>query len=156
MPVVTTLHTILSQPDADQLAVMNELTSLSQRLVVMSSHGAGILREVHGVPDAKIDFIPHGIPSIPFAPQGKDKLGLAGKNLLLTFGLLSPDKGIEYVIDAMPAVLAEFPETVYLVLGATHPHLRAQQGEVYREMLQDRAERLGVASHVILDNRFVS
>jgi DNA-binding NtrC family response regulator/glycosyltransferase involved in cell wall biosynthesis len=156
MPIVTTLHTILPRPDADQLAVMNELTGLSQRVVVMSAHGADILRDVHGVPEGKIDFIPHGIPSIPFAQHDKGKLGVAGKNLLLTFGLLSPDKGIEYVIDAMPAVLAEFPETVYLVLGATHPHLRAQQGEAYREMLQDRAERLGVASHVILDNRFVS
>ncbi len=156
MPIVTTLHTLLPRPNADQLAVMNELTSLSQRVVVMSSQGADILREVHGVPAAKIDFIPHGIPSIPFGSHGKGKLGFAGKNLILTFGLLSPDKGIEYVIDALPAVLAEFPETVYLVLGATHPHLRAQQGEAYREMLQDRAERLGVASHVVLDNRFVS
>jgi DNA-binding NtrC family response regulator/glycosyltransferase involved in cell wall biosynthesis len=156
MPIVTTLHTILSNPDADQRAVMNELTRLSQRVVVMSAHGADILREVHGVPDAKIDFIPHGIPCIPFASLGKEKHGVAGKNLILTFGLLSPDKGIEYVIDALPAVLSEFPETVYLVLGATHPHLRAQQGEAYRDMLQERAERLGVASHVILDNRFVS
>ena len=156
IPIVTTLHTILRKPDSDQLAVMNELTQLSQRVVVMSSHGAEILKEVHGVPEKKIDFIPHGIPDIPFYHQNKERLGVKGKNLLLTFGLLAPDKGIEYVIDALPSVLAEFPETIYLVLGATHPHLRERQGETYRQMLQERAENLGVAAHVILDNRFVS
>jgi DNA-binding NtrC family response regulator/glycosyltransferase involved in cell wall biosynthesis len=156
MPIVTTLHTILRKPDPDQLAVMNELTRLSQRVVVMSSHGAEILKEVHGVPAAKIDFIPHGIPDIPFSSQNKGKLGLKGKNMILTFGLLSPDKGIEYVIDAMPSVLAKFPDTVYTVLGATHPHLKERQGESYRQMLQDRAEKKGVAASVILDNRYVS
>ena len=156
MPIVTTLHTILRKPDPDQLAVMNELTRLSQRVVVMSSHGADILQEVHGVPAAKIDFIPHGIPDIPFSSQNKDKLGLKGKNMILTFGFLSPDKGIEYVIDALPSVLTSFPDTIYTVLGATHPHLKERQGETYRQMLQDRAEKRGVAANVILDNRYVS
>ncbi len=156
MPIVTTLHTILSEPDPLQRAAMDELTRLSERLVVMSAHGATLLRDVHGVPDRKIDLIPHGIPSVPFAGQSKDRLGVDGKSVILTFGLLSPDKGIEYVIDAMPAVLARFPDTVYIVLGATHPHVRDHHGESYRHMLETRAQRLGVDSSMIFHNRFVS
>jgi glycosyltransferase involved in cell wall biosynthesis len=156
MPIVTTLHTILESPDALQRASMDEVVRLSERLVVMSAHGAEILREVHGVPAEKIDLIPHGIPSVPFASQSKDRLGVDGKSVLLTFGLLSPDKGIEYVIDAMPAVLARFPDAVYIVLGATHPHVKEQHGESYRHMLEARARKLGVDASMIFHNRFVS
>ena len=156
MPIVTTLHTILSEPNASQRAVMDELTSLSERLVVMSARGAQLLHDVHGVSLQKIDLIPHGIPTVPFDPSSKDRLGVEGKSVLLTFGLLSPDKGIEYVIDAMPAVLERFPNTVYIVLGATHPHVKAQHGETYRQMLEDRAKRLGVDGSMIFHNRFVS
>jgi glycosyltransferase involved in cell wall biosynthesis len=156
MPIVTTLHTILSAPDPLQRAAMDELTRLSERLVVMSAHGATLLRDVHGVPSHKIDLIPHGIPSVPFASQSKDRFGVEGKSVILTFGLLSPDKGIEYVIDALPAVLARFPDTVYIVLGATHPHVKEQDGESYRHMLEARAQRLGVDSSMIFHNRFVS
>ena len=156
MPIVTTLHTILSEPNSTQRAVMDELTRLSERLVVMSAHGAQLLHEVHGVPTHKIDLIPHGIPPVPVDLSSKDRLGVEGKSVILTFGLLSPDKGIEYVIDAMPAVLEWFPNTVYIVLGATHPHVRAQHGETYRHMLEDRAKRLGVDGNMIFHNRFVS
>ena len=156
MPIVTTLHTILSEPDSFQRAVMDELTQLSERLVVMSAHGAKLLHDVHGVPERKIDLIPHGIPSVPFASQSKDRIGVEGKSVILTFGLLSPDKGIEYVIDALPAVLARFPDTVYVVLGATHPHVKERHQETYRHMLETRAHRLGVDSNMIFHNRFVS
>jgi glycosyltransferase involved in cell wall biosynthesis len=156
MPIVTTLHTILSEPNAAQRAVMDELTRLSERLVVMSAHGAQLLHEVHGVPTSKIDLIPHGIPAVPFDTSSKDRLGVEGKSVILTFGLLSPDKGIEYVIDALPAVLEWFPNTVYIVLGATHPHVKAEHGETYRHMLEDRAKRLGVDGSMIFHNRFVS
>jgi glycosyltransferase involved in cell wall biosynthesis len=156
MPIVTTLHTILGEPTAAQRAAMDEITSLSQRVVVMSAHGAALLREVHGVPERKIDLIPHGIPSTPSAPRSKDQLGLEGKSVILTFGLLSPDKGIEHVIDALPAILARHPNTVYVVLGATHPHVRERQGETYRLMLELRAQRLGVDSSIIFHDRFVS
>ncbi len=156
MPVVTTLHTILTEPNEVQRAVMDELASLSERLVVMTSHGAATLQAVHGVPARKIDLIPHGIPSVPFDCPNKDQLGVEGKKVLLTFGLLSPDKGIENVIEALPAILARHPDTVYIVLGATHPHVKAHQGEMYRLGLENRAKKLGVDSAVLFHNRFVS
>jgi glycosyltransferase involved in cell wall biosynthesis len=111
MPIVTTLHTILSDPTPSQRAAMAELARLSTRLVVMSAHGAILLREVYGVPEQKIDVIPHGIPRMPSAAPSKDQLGVAGKSVILTFGLLSPDKGIEHVIDALPAILESYPDT---------------------------------------------
>jgi len=156
MPIVTTLHTILAEPNPLQRAVMDELTSLSERIVVMSAHGARLLGEVHGVPEEKIDLIPHGIPDVPVAGQSKHQLGVQGKRVILTFGLLSPDKGIEHVIDALPTILARYPDTIYIVLGATHPHIKEEQGETYRLGLESRAQKLGVASHMIFHNRFVS
>jgi glycosyltransferase involved in cell wall biosynthesis len=155
MPIVTTVHTILGEPDSMQRRVMNEIARLSTRLVVMSAHGAARLQYVHGVPEDKIDVIPHGIPNVPFASSNKKILGLEGKSVIFTFGLLSPDKGIEYVIDALPAILARHPDTVYVVLGATHPHIKERDGESYRESLERRAQGLGVASSVIFHNRFV-
>jgi glycosyltransferase involved in cell wall biosynthesis len=156
MPVVTTLHTILATPDPHQRRVMDELTRLSERLVVMSAQGAVLLQEVHDVPACKIDLIPHGIPSVPSPSASKDRLGVEGRAVLLTFGLLSPDKGVEYVIDALPAILARFPQAVYIVVGATHPHVRERHGEAYRIMLETRALQLGVEASVIFHNRFVS
>jgi glycosyltransferase involved in cell wall biosynthesis len=156
MPIVTTLHTILGRPNPLQRRVMDELAQLSDRLVVMSAQGAALLREVHGVPNRKIDLIPHGIPSMPFARSSKSRLGVEGKSVILTFGLLSPDKGIEHVIDALPLIVARYPDTVYIVLGATHPHVKEQSGETYRLMLENQAQRLGVDSSIIFHNRFVS
>jgi len=155
MPIVTTLHTILSAPNLHQRRVMDEITALSDRLVVMTAGAGDLLREVHGVPEEKIDVIPHGIPSVPYAGS-KNRLGVEGRPLILTFGLLSPDKGIEYMIDALPTILSHHPDTVYIVLGATHPHIIERQGETYRLMLEDRAKRLGVDGNVIFHNRFVS
>ena len=156
MPIVTTLHTILADPDPAQRRVMDEIVRLSERLVVMSEHGAALLRRVHDVAPEKIDLIPHGIPDVMFAAGDKDRIGVAGKHVILTFGLLSPDKGIEHVVDALPAILAAYPGTVYIVLGATHPHVLEQSGESYRLMLESRAQRLGVDTSMIFHNRFVS
>jgi glycosyltransferase involved in cell wall biosynthesis len=156
MPIVTTLHTILGDPTPVQRTTMDEITRLSTRLVVMSAHGAALLRDVHGVSEDKIDLIPHGIPSVPSATRTKDQLGVEGKFVLLTFGLLSPDKGIEYVIDALPAILERCPDTVYIALGATHPHVKERHGETYRLMLELRAKRLGVDASMIFHDRFVS
>jgi glycosyltransferase involved in cell wall biosynthesis len=156
MPVVTTLHTILAEPDALQRGVMDELTELSERLVVMSASGASLLRKVHRVPEGKIDLIPHGIPALPAASRSKDRLGVEGRPVILTLGLLSPDKGIENVIDALPAILRKYPDALYIVLGATHPHVKERHGETYRLMLENRARMLGVDSNIIFHNRFVS
>jgi glycosyltransferase involved in cell wall biosynthesis len=158
MPVVTTLHTVLHLPDAAQRQVMEDLVRRSDRLVVMARKGADILRETYGVPDSMVDIIPHGIPDVPFAAPAefKDQFGVAGKSVLLTFGLLGPGKGIEYAIQAMPGIIQRHPQSVYLVLGATHPHLLAREGEKYRTSLEHLATDLGVADHVVFFNRFVA
>jgi glycosyltransferase involved in cell wall biosynthesis len=155
MPIVTTLHTILESPSDRQRHVMDELTEMSSRVVVMTAEGATLLHEVHRVPHAKIDVIAHGIPTLPDGDR-KDQLGVTGKSVLLTFGLLSPSKGIEHVIDALPEILVRHPETVYIVLGATHPHVKERAGESYRLALASRAVRLGVHASVIFHDRFVS
>jgi glycosyltransferase involved in cell wall biosynthesis len=158
MPLVTTLHTVLRDPDSNQRAVLDEIAHLSDRLIVMSEHAAALLRDVYGVPDEKIDVIPHGVPDLPFMDPNyfKDLFGTQGKSVLLTFGLLSPNKGIENVIRALPSILAKHPALVYVVSGATHPHIRRHEGERYREELQALAEECGVSSYVTFNNRFVS
>src|SRR5580698_5810036 len=158
MPLVTTLHTVLREPNSSQRAVLEEIANLSDRLIAMSEHAACLLRDVYDVPNEKIDVIPHGVPDLPFMDPNyfKDLFGTQGKSVLLTFGLLSPNKGIENVIRAMPAILAKHENLVYIVSGATHPHIRRREGERYREELQVLAEECGVSSHVIFNNRFVS
>jgi glycosyltransferase involved in cell wall biosynthesis len=158
MPIVTTLHTVLRDPDADQRAVLEQIAVLSDRLVVMSELAAAMLQEIYAVPEKKIDVIPHGVPAMHFMDPNyfKDRFGTEGKSVLLTFGLLSPNKGIETVIRALPAILQKHPNVMYIVSGVTHPQIRRQEGEKYREQLQSLAEELGVSSHLILNNRFVS
>lgn len=158
MPVVTTLHTVLREPNLAQRKVMEELARRSDRLVVMAQKGAEILRDVYQVPDAKIDIIPHGIPDMPFVDSAfyKEQFGVEGRKVLLTFGLLGPGKGIEHVIEALPEIVRQHPNVVYLVLGATHPHLIEREGERYRLSLERLAEDRGVKDHVIFYNRFVS
>ncbi len=158
MPVVTTLHTVLTDPDANQRLIMGELAQLSDRLVVMSERAAQYLQTIYNVPAEKIDLIPHGIPDVPFVDPNfyKDKFEVEGKQVLLTFGLLSPNKGIETVIKALPKILEKYPDVVYMVLGATHPNVIRLQGESYRESLQNLATELGVEENVIFHNQFVS
>ncbi|HJR79885.1 MAG TPA: glycosyltransferase family 4 protein [Anaerolineales bacterium] len=158
MPVVTTLHTILKDPSPDQRRVLEEIVSLSDRVVVMSELGAEFLQSIYHVPEAKIDLIPHGIPDMPFVDPSfhKDLFGVEGKSVLLSFGLLSANKGIENVIAALPAILEKYPNVVYIVVGATHPHVIQTEGETYRLSLQWLAHEKGVESNVIFYNRFVS
>jgi glycosyltransferase involved in cell wall biosynthesis len=158
MPIVTTLHTILRDPNPDQRRVLKEVAALSDRLVVMSARGAEFLREVYDVEPGKIDLIPHGIPDVPFVDPSfhKDLFGVEGKIVLLSFGLLSANKGIENVIAALPNILARFPNVVYIVLGATHPHVLRNEGETYRLSLQWLAQEKGVEGQVIFYDRFVS
>jgi len=158
MPVVTTLHTVLRDPDPDQRAVMEEIATLSDRMIVMSRQSADILQETFRVPGEKIDLIPHGIPDLPFTDPSfyKDAFGTEGKEVLLTFGLLSPNKGIENVIKAMPGIISGHSNVVYMVSGVTHPHILRREGDKYREYLQKLAKDLGVEANVIFRNRFVS
>jgi glycosyltransferase involved in cell wall biosynthesis len=158
MPTVTTLHTILHEPDPPQRAVMDELAELSDTLVVMTSRSVDLLRDVYDVPNSKIEIIPHGIHDVPFVDPSfyKDKFGVEGKAVLLTFGLLGPGKGIDRAIEALPSIVQRHPDTVYIILGATHPTLKRQQGEIYRLGLQQLAREKGVEGNVIFHNRFVS
>jgi glycosyltransferase involved in cell wall biosynthesis len=157
MPVVTTLHTVLQDPNPDQRHVMATLDSLSSRFVVMADRGRALLQSVYGVNPDKVDLIPHGVIDMPFLDSNfyKDEFDVEGKTVLLTFGLLSPNKGIEKVIEAMPAILERNPDCVYIVLGATHPNLLAAEGEKYRNRLEQLAESLGVTKQVIFHNQFV-
>ena len=158
MPVVTTLHTILREPNPDQLLVMEEIAELSDRLVVMSQLSSQFLQEIFKVPGGKIDIVPHGVPDLPFLDPNfyKDRFGVEGKAVLVTFGLLSPNKGIENVIQAMPQILSKHKNVVYIVAGATHPHILRREGDAYRASLQALAKEVGVESQVIFHNRFVS
>ncbi len=157
MPIVTTLHTILRDPNPEQRRVMRELLRRSTRLVVMSERGREFLRDIYQAPENKIDLIPHGIPDMPFADPNyfKDEFGVAGKQVLLTFGLLSPNKGIEFALRALPEIIKEFPNVVYIVLGQTHPNLLRDEGEAYRLSLERLAKDLGVQKNVVFFNRFV-
>lgn len=158
MPIVTTLHTILKTPDPDQRRVLEEVAALSDRLVVMSERGSEFLQDIYHVSLEKIDIIPHGIPDVPFVDPSfnKDLFGVEGKIVLLSFGLLSSNKGIETVISALPDIVARYPDIVYIIVGATHPHVIQHEGETYRLSLQWLAQQKGVESNVIFYNRFVS
>jgi len=157
IPVVTTLHTVLQDPDAQQRRVLQELSVLSSRLVVMSERGRKMLTGIYGVPEDKIDLIAHGIPDLPFVDSSfyKDQFGVEGKHVLLTFGLLSPNKGIENVLRALPGIVKKFPNLIYIILGATHPALVREHGEAYRLSLERLAQDLGMKRHVSFYNRFV-
>ena len=156
-PVVSTLHTVLLKPNDDQRRVMRELIALSARLVVMTERGRAILEGVYHAPAAKIDIIPHGIPDVTFfAPDSyKGQCGVRGKKVLLTFGLLSPNKGIEHVLHALPEIVAEFPDAVYILLGATHPNELRTRGDAYRFSLEAIVRENKLEKNVIFHNRFV-
>jgi glycosyltransferase involved in cell wall biosynthesis len=157
MPVVTTFHTVLAKPTTAQRTVMERIVEMSSKVVVMAHMGRDLLRNVYRVPDDKIEVIAHGIPDVAFAlpDAAKARLGFGGRGVVLTFGLLCPNKGIEVMIDAMPSILERRPDAVYVVLGATHPNLVRDQGETYRESLLARVRELGVEDHVIFLGHFV-
>ena len=157
MPIVTTLHTVLAEPKPAQRAVMKRLVEVSAKIVVMAEKASELLRNVYDVPEEKIEVIPHGIPDSAFLEpdEAKARLGFGQRAVILTFGLLSPNKGIEVMIDAMPSILQSRPDAVYVVLGATHPNLVRCEGEAYRERLLARVHALGLDDHVVFLDRFV-
>ena len=157
IPIITTLHTVLDEPNKDQLYILKEIGDISSRIVVMSKKAKNMLEDIYRISKDKIVIIPHGIPDIPFIDPNfyKDQFGVEGKRVILTFGLLSPNKGIEYMIDAMPEIVKQYPDTVYIILGVTHPNIKRVHGEEYRHNLQRKAQRNGVEKNVIFYNRFV-
>jgi glycosyltransferase involved in cell wall biosynthesis len=156
-PLFTTLHTVLREPSAEEKKIIIQLSDLSASLVVMSEHAADFLRDIYQVPEQKIALIHHGIPDVPFLEPDpcKTKLGAGDKTVILTFGLLSPGKGIEFMIDALPEIVSLHPDVLYYVVGATHPHCKAETGENYRLSLHHRATELGVGDNVVFHDRFL-
>jgi len=157
VPIVTTLHTILKYPNLQQLRILKKISELSDRLIVMSYRAIDILKGIYDVQPDKIVMIPHGIPDVPFIDPNyyKDRLNVEGKKVIMTFGLISPNKGIEYMIEALPNVIEKHSDVVYIVLGETHPHIKRDYGESYRLMLQRRSIDLGIEKHVIFYDKFV-
>ncbi len=157
MPVVTTLHTVLEEPLPQQRRVLTSLADISDRLVVMSQRGAELLKRVFGTPAEKVIMIPHGIPDMPFVDPSfyKDQFAVEGRKVMLTFGLLTQYKGIEYAIQALPQIVAQHPDFIYIVLGATHPKIKEEYGEEYRHSLMRLADDLGVGDNVAFHDRFV-
>src|ERR1044072_736250 len=157
IPVIATLHTLLETPSADERRVMEALLRRSAKVIVMAEKGREILKRVHGVDDRKVVMIPHGVPDRDFLDPDtlKPRFGREGREVILTFGLLAPNKGIETMIEAMPEIVAARPEALYVVLGATHPNLVAHEGEAYRDRLGAWAEAKAVADHVRFVDAFV-
>jgi glycosyltransferase involved in cell wall biosynthesis len=157
MPIVTTLHTVLAEPTAAQHDVLCRIIDVSSKVVVMARKGAELLRTVYRAPETKITLIPHGVPDYPYVEPdaAKARHGFAGRTVILTFGLLAPNKGVDVMIEAMPEILRQRPDAVYLVLGATHPHLARRNGEAYRESLEARVRALGLGDHVVFRDQFV-
>lgn len=156
-PIITTVHTLLTHPDPEQRSAFDKVIHCSERLVVMSQHGGTILRDLYGVPQNKIVYIPHGIPDVPFVDPNfyKDELQIAGRRTILTFGLLGPNKGIELMIQALPDIVDKYPDVIYIVLGATHPGVLQHSGERYRESLERMVRDLKVQDNVLFVNKFV-
>ena len=157
VPLITTLHTILKDPSPQEHQIITQLAEVSASLVVMSECGAKLLRDVYQVPATKIELIHHGIIDVPFLEVDpcRSKVAASDKTVILTFGLLSPGKGIEYMVDALPEIVSSHPDVLYFVVGATHPHWKAENGEDYRLRLHLRAKELGVADNIVFHDRFL-
>jgi len=156
-PLILTPHTVLGEPGENQNRILRHLISRASRIMVMSRHSRELLAEQYGAPHDLLTTIEHGAPDRPFGRQAefKARLGLSGRNVLMTFGLLGPGKGIEHAIEALPAIIERHPDTVYRIVGATHPRLFVNEGESYRDKLKQRAATLGVDKHLEWTNRFL-
>jgi glycosyltransferase involved in cell wall biosynthesis len=157
VPTVTTLHTVIREPTAGQRAILSTLIALSAATVVMSRSAASLLETAYGVDSSRLDIIPHGVPDVPLVdPETvKTSLGVAGREVILSFGLLGPGKGYELALEALPAVVAAHPTACYVIVGATHPDLLRAEGEAYRSRLVAQVKRLGLDDHVRFVDRFV-
>jgi len=157
-PIITTFHTLMTEPAAMPRQLIRELAAHSQGIVVMTEIAARLLASVYHVNGPPMQVIPHGVPEVDFDVDSirKSRLGVAGRRVLCTFGLINRGKGLEYMIEAMPRIVAAYPDVIYLIVGVTHPEVKRQEGEVYRERLAAMAEALGVGAHVRFVNEYLS
>jgi glycosyltransferase involved in cell wall biosynthesis len=156
-PIITTFHTLMTQPDPISWQLIRLVAGYSQGIVVMTEMAARLLTSVYQVKRPPIQVIPHGVPEVDFEVEGvrKSLVGVAGRRVLCTFGLINRGKGLEYMIEAMPRIVAAYPDVIYLIVGVTHPQVKRQEGELYRERLATMAEALGVAAHVRFVNEYL-
>lgn len=157
LPIVTIMHTVLAEPELSYRKVTMGLVRLSQKVVVLTHTAKRLMQQVYCVPSYQLEVIYHGVPDVSFAPTtgAKARLGLEGRTVLSTFGLINKGKGIEYAIEALPPLVERYPDLLYLVLGETHPVVRQQEGERYREHLIERVNELGLQKHVQFENRYL-
>jgi len=157
-PIVTTLHTLMANPEPAPRRIIQTIAALSQGIVVMTDVAARLLSDAYHVSGPRVSVIPHGVPAVPFKRDDSQKarLGLSGRQVICTFGLINRGKGLEFMIDAMPGIVAVYPDALYLIVGITHPQVKRQEGELYRESLMARAESLGIGKNVRFVNKFLS
>ena len=158
VPVVTTLHTVLEKPSLEYFNALTDVCDLSHKIVVMNKRGIKMLTDIYGVPEKKIELIPHGIPNLPFDNSSfyKRKLALTGRTVILTFGLLGRNKGIEVMLRAMPAITKARPDVLYIILGTTHPEVIRHEGLSYINELHQIVKELNLENHVVFYDQFVS
>jgi glycosyltransferase involved in cell wall biosynthesis len=157
-PIVTTFHTLMTDPGPPPRRIIQNVAALSRGIVVMTRIAARLLASIHKVPRTGVRVIPHGVPKVAWQrdDESKTRLGLTDRKVICTFGLINQGKGLEYMIEAMPRIVSAYPQALYLIVGVTHPQVKQREGEIYRESLAAMAEALNVSAHVRFVNRYLS